>query len=359
VAAHDDWDGGKMDGFVWVGGPAAMGYYDYHMLPYYWTYAANYVLFDNFFESVLSYSLPAHLYLIAAQSGGFVKGPTPEVFEFETIMEELDPMGISWKYYCRTNLPDAWNPVDEVLRAYSLWNPLPHMAGIMNNSKLLSRDVPGYEFYEDVKNGTLPQVSFIMPILEVSEHAPFGPIEGQKYVVTLVNTIMNSQYWKDSAIFVVWDDWGGYYDHVPPPQVDEYGLGVRVPALLISPYARQNYVSHTLYEFSSFIKLIENQFGINKTLTERDAKANSFYEEFDFNQAPRTPLILDPENPPEWNPSTVTTIKNTQTSGGFYVGGEMLDFQVSELLPWLVVGTIIASATLVSVIVVYRRSRKP
>ena len=104
-AAHESYDNGKMDGFVWTSGPNAMGYYDYHMLPYYWTYASNYVLFDNFFESVLSYSLPAHLYLVAGQSAGYVTGKAPPVFDAKTIMEELKQAGISWKYYVGTTFP--------------------------------------------------------------------------------------------------------------------------------------------------------------------------------------------------------------------------------------------------------------
>jgi phospholipase C len=352
-AAHESYDDGKMDGFVWTSGPNAMGYYDYQMLPYYWTYALNYVLFDNFFESVLSYSLPAHLYLVAGQSGGYVTGKAPSVFDVKTIMEELQPAGISWRYYVGTTFPGQFSPalmnedpdptdnwvvgnvwlnntdaadmadglgVQSVnsqaaaeTPAYGLWNPLPHISGIMDDANLLSRDVPGSEFYIDVQNGNLPQVSWVIPAEPVSEHPDAGPVLGQKYVVGLVNTIMQSQYWKDSAIFIVWDDWGGFYDHVPPPMIDQYGLGFRVPALLISPYARQNYVSHRLYEFSSFLTLIEDQFRL-KALTNRDTGANSFSDEFNFNQPPRQPLVLDQSKPPSWNPSTVTTVSTTQTS---------------------------------------------
>ncbi len=350
-AAHEDYDNGKMNGFVWTSGPNAMGYYDYHMLPYYWTYASNYVLFDNFFEPVLSYSLPAHLYLVAGQSGGYVTGTAPPAFDVKTIMEELQPAGISWKYYVGTNFPgkfatglmnqdpdptdnwvigNVWLNSTDIANSgssspqsltpdaagtprYGLWNPLPHIASIMNNPALLSNDVPGSEFYSDIASGKLPQVSWVMPAEPVSEHPNAGPMPGQKYVVGLLNTIMQSQYWKDSAIFVVWDDWGGFYDHVPPPMVDQYGLGFRVPALLISPYARQSYVSHRLYEFSSFLTLIEDQFGL-RALTNRDSSANSFRDEFDFSQSPRIPLVLDPNNPPTWTPSTVTSTSSTQTS---------------------------------------------
>jgi phospholipase C len=224
-----------MDGFVWAASRDSnpsnvMGHYNYTMLPYYWTYASNYVLFDNFFHSILSYSLPNHLYLIAAQSGGYVSGTVPAVFNFTTIMEELSP-GVSWKYYYETNLPGAGITDESELMAHDppestfddYVDPLPRMEGIVSKG-LLSHNVKGSEFYTDVQSGTLPQVSWIVPAEAVSEHPTASPAVGQKYVVTLVNTIMQSQYWKDTAIFIAWDDWGGFYDHVPPPQVDQYGL---------------------------------------------------------------------------------------------------------------------------------------
>jgi phospholipase C len=384
-AAHEDWDNGKMDGFVWTSGRNAMGYYDYHMLPYYWTYASNYVLFDNFFEPVLSASLPAHLYLIAAQSGGYVTGAAPPVFDFKTIMEELKPSGISWKYYVGTNIPgrfsltamyedpdptDNWvigniwvnstdnsadggsigaEEIDAQARTpnYGLWNPLPHMAGIMNDPELLSQDVPGYEFYDDVQSGNLPQVSWVIPAESVSEHPNAGPQAGQKYVVTLVNTIMQSQYWKDTTIFITWDDWGGFYDHVSPPQVDKYGLGFRVPALLISPYAKQSYISHVQYDFSSFLVFIEDQFGL-RPLTNRDANAKSFSGEFDFSQHPRQPLILNPNNPPQWSTSTVTTVTRTT-----------LPSEIPTTPLWTVAGSVIALVVVSALIAIgYASVRK-
>jgi len=353
-AAHTCWDNGKMDGFVWSakGNSNVMGHYDYHMLPYYWTYASNYVLFDNFFHSVLSYSLPNHLYLISGQSGGYVKGKPPAVFDFETIMEELSP-AISWKYYFGTNLPGTGITNGSELIAhdtsessyYDYTNPLPHMKGIMSNASLLSRDVPGSEFYTDVQSGTLSQVSWIVPAPVVSEHPTHSPMVGQKYVVTLVNTIMQSQYWKETAIFIAWDDWGGFYDHVPPPQVDQYGLGFRVPVLLISPYARQGYISHTLYEHSSYLAFIENQFGL-KPLTNRDMMANSFYGEFDFNQPPRQPLILNPNSPPHWNASTITTATSAtlpseiSTPQGMATGSVIALAVVSALSALILIGYI-------------------
>jgi len=345
-AAHTCWDNGKMDGFVWAakGRSNVMGHYDCNMLPYYWAYASNYVLFDNFFHSVLSFSLPNHLYLISAQSGGYVKGTPPTVFDFKTIMEELSP-ATSWKYYYETNLPGAGITNEPELMAhddpessfYDYTNPLPHMKGIMSNASLLSRDVPGSEFYTDVQSGSLSQVSWIVPAGAVSEHPTHSPEVGQKYVVTLVNTIMQSQYWKETAIFIAWDDWGGFYDHVPPPQVDQYGLGFRVPVLLISPYARQGYVSHTQYEHSSYLTFIENQFGLRR-LTNRDTMANSFYGEFDFSQPPRQPLILNPNSPPNCNVSTTTTTTSTTLPTTQAIGWVIALALVSALSAVILIG---------------------
>jgi phospholipase C len=380
-----------------------MGYYDYNILPYYWTYAANYVLFDNMFESVLSYSLPAHLYLVAGQSGGYVTGRAPPVFDVKTIMEELKPAGVSWKYYVGTTFPgqfspalmnedpdptDNWvigniwlNNTDDSAGSlgpqttepnaastpqYGLWNPLPHIADVMSDPTLLSHDVAGSQFYTDIQSGNLPQVSWVMPNPRVSEHPNAGPVLGQKYVVTLVNTIMQSQYWKDSAIFVVWDDWGGFYDHVPPPMIDEYGLGFRVPALLISPYARQNFVSHHQYEFSSFLTLIENQFGL-KALTNRDSGANSFTDEFDFNQAQRAPLVLDPSNPPSWAQQTSTSISSTGLSSTSIASTQTSTSSIpigpspaSTTPEWAVIlGAIAVAAAAIIVVLAVNMRRRP
>lgn len=191
-----------------------------------------------------------------------------------------------------------------------------------------------------------------MPAPTVSEHPNNGPVEGQKFVVGLVNTIMQSQYWKDSAIFIVWDDWGGFYDHVPPPMIDQYGLGFRVPALLISPYARQNYVSHRLYEFSSFLTLIEDQFRL-KALTNRDMNANSFSDELNFNQAPRSPLILDQTKPPSWNSSTLTTVSGTQTSSS------TLNIEEASTPLWVVILSAVAVAAAALTIAVAANRKKP
>jgi phospholipase C len=166
-----------------------------------------------------------------------------------------------------------------------------------------------------------------------------GPVTGAPLPIKHI-IIMQSQYWKDTAIFITWDDWGGFYDHVPPPQIDKYGLGFRVPALPISPYAKQRYISHIQYDFSSFLVFIEDQFGL-RPLTNRDANANSFNGEFDFSQHPRQPLILNPNNPPQWSTSTVTTVTSTT-----------LPSEIPTMPLWTVAGSVITLVVVSALIVI-------
>jgi phospholipase C len=147
------------------------------------------------------------------------------------------------------------------------------------------------QFYTDAAAGTLPQVSWVIPSGAVSEHPPAGVREGMAYVTGLIDSIMQGPDWNTTAIFLAWDDWGGFYDHVVPPKVDQYGFGLRVPGLVISPYARQDYKDHNTYSFESWLKIVEERFGV-KSLTARDANAKDMLADFDFTQQPRQPVIL-------------------------------------------------------------------
>ena len=142
-----------------------------------------------------------------------------------------------------------------------------------------------------------------MPAFDDSEHPPALAQKGMWYVTTLISALMKSAYWKDSVVFLTWDDYGGFYDHVPPPEVDAFGYGPRVPALVISPYAKQGYISHYVYDFTSILKFIEQRFRLSH-LTARDLRANGMADCFDFEQQPLSPLILPvPSHLPQW-PST-------------------------------------------------------
>ena len=181
-----------------------------------------------------------------------------------------------------------------------------------NDPNQFGRLVNANQFYTDAKNGTLPQVSWVIPNATQSEHPPNSVRAGMSYVTGLVNAVMQGPNWNSSAIFISWDDWGGFYDHVTPPKVDKYGLGIRVPGLVISPYARQGYVDHKTYSFESWLKLVEERFGVN-SMTARDNNANDMYDSFDFTQAPRPPVILDSQGSP-YPPPLQTLARSPGTS---------------------------------------------
>jgi phospholipase C len=294
TAAHNAYDDGKMDGFIAAqkGSNVTMGYYDYHLIPYYWDYAAQYVLFDDFFSSVMGPSLPNHIYLIAGQAGGLTIDSRDGVFnftsstvksddfEFESVINELEAAHVSWRYYAGGE------------GFLNNWNPLPAFPYVENNASLVQNIWDTGQFVNDLKNGSLPSVSWVMPDSDtVSEEPPANVTLGEQTAVSEINAVMNSQYWNSTAIFLTWDDWGGFYDHVPPPQVDQYGYGFRVPLIILSPYAKQGYVDNTQGDFTSILKFIETDFQLSP-LSTRDAAANDLYGAFDFTQAPRAPLVL-------------------------------------------------------------------
>jgi phospholipase C len=314
-AAHVAYDNGKMDGFVYaqdslhLNGTAAMGYYTRSDLPYYYDYADNYVLDDNFFSSLLGPSLPNHLYIASGTSGGIIdnqggklntagQGLSGLHLTWLTLAQELSAASVSWAWYTGDNDPSAG----------SLWNVLPLFAYFQQHPNVLTANVQNTQsFVDSVQDGNLPAVSWITPGAwkppnlpsaiqdsAVSEHPPARLDAGMDYVATLVNDVMQSQYWSNSAIIITWDDYGGFYDHVPPPQVDAYGEGFRVPTLVISPYSKHHYTDSTMYEFGSLLNLAETVFNVSP-LTSRDENANNMTNSFDFQQAPQPPLI-EPAN---------------------------------------------------------------
>jgi len=292
--AHAEFDGGKMDSFVYTAASVmTMGYFDYHQIPYYWDYASQYVLMDNYFSSVAGPSLPNHLYLVAGQSGGIVTNDRPATLRFPSILDELQTSGVSWGYYAQVYA--------------SGWNPLPIFKSLITNDSLMKGIGDTSTFPSDIVAGTLPSVSWVMPQDEkVSEHPPQNVTAGQDWVVGLVDQIMRSQYWWSTAVFITWDDYGGWYDHVPPPQVDKYGYGFRVPCLIVSPCAKRGFIDPTLADHSSILKFIETLFNL-QPLAARDAAASNLMEAFDFSQKARAPLILPGSYLPEHYPLTPLT----------------------------------------------------
>ena len=273
-----------MDGFLLESNSdLPFGYYDSTEIPYYWDYASQFVLLDNYYTSVMGSSIPNHLYLLTGQSGTLHDNPPWRVDIREnitSITDELDKNNVTWKYYYGFTQPFQWIKSFEV-------------------KSRLANIIPEDKFISDVANNSLPSVAWITPTQ--SEHPPLDVTKDQRQVVSLVNAIMQSNYWNSTVIFITWDDWGGWYDHVSPPQVDKFGYGFRAPLLVISPYAKQGFVDHTLNDHTSILKFIENLYSL-PPLAKRDAAANNLLEPFNFSQIPRTPLILPGQYVPDHYP---------------------------------------------------------
>jgi phospholipase C len=349
---------GRMDGFVreareaphrcqyahdYVCAPAAaldvMGYHDDRELPIYWDYARNFVLHDRMFAPIASWSLPVHLFMVSAWSArckhanqpfscrNEISGPS-KPYDFSTriglrkthfawtdLTQLLHEARVSWRYYVfEGKEPDCAH--DEALSCDrqqqkpgtpSIWNPLPAFDTVKKNHQVDNVQSVS-RFFRAANKGTLPAVSWVIPNDNVSEHPPARVSTGQAYVASVVNAIMRGPNWKDTAIFVAWDDWGGYYDHVVPPKIDENGYGIRVPSLLISPYAKRGYVDHQTLSFDAYLKFIEDVFlkgqrldpmtdgrpDPRPTVRENVAELGDLRNSFDFSQKPRPPHILDP-----------------------------------------------------------------
>jgi phospholipase C len=170
------------------------------------------------------------------------------------------------------------------------WMPLLSFDRFIDNPELSSHIVDLNEYYTDLQNGTLPAVSYVL-LLGATEHPLSDPSLGQKKMKIMIQALMQSDSWKSSAFMITYDESGGWYDHVPPPQIDKYGYGFRVPALLVSPYARRGYMDSTLLDHTSILKFIEDNWGI-MPLAERDAKANNILSGFDFSKPPRDPILV-------------------------------------------------------------------
>jgi len=331
----DQYNNGKMDGFVYAldqhkqDGRLAMGYYDGTDIPYYWNLADNYVLFDRLFSSAKNGSFDNHMFLVAAAppktsnisaSNGYADTPT--------IFDRLQAKGIPWKYYTQNYDPTITyrNVVGKGNReSQVLWVPLLNFDRFIDNPALNKNIVDLSQIYDDLHGNTLPAVSFITPS-GASEHPPGSIQTGQAFTRALIQEIMRSKYWDNTAFLLMYDDWGGWYDHVVPPQVDAAGYGMRVPGLLVSPYARQGFIDSTQHDFTSVLKFIEQNWNV-LPLTKRDANANSFIEAFNFDAAARPPVYI----------SSVRTVPPTKAAVPIWV--IVLAYAIAILLPVGVIGT--------------------
>jgi len=326
-----DLDNGKMDGFARsnMNPPTfAYAYVPRSEIQIYWTLAGQYVLGDRMFQSNTGPSFPAHLYMIAGQSAlateppdsGFwgcdapagttvpLLGPNgtdlfPGVFpcwDYATAADLLDARSMTWRYYA----PAGGNPIN----VDSAYDAIRHIRyGADWNRNVI---YPQTQVLTDIQNGHLAQVTWVIPDYLHSDHPGSGSVEGPDWVASVVNAIGQSKFWNSTAIFICWDDWGGWYDHVLPPTVDAMGPGFRVPVIVVSPYAKHGYISHHVHEASGFIAFIEHNWGLGN-LGARDATADDFSDCFDYSQKPRafapiatrtTPdkLILEkPSGPPD------------------------------------------------------------
>jgi len=293
------YNGGKMDGFVHSlnqrnqDGRLTMGFYDDRDIPYYWNLADEYVLFDRFFTSASRGSFTNHVFWVSGAPGN-ERDAEEGLGDLPTIFDSLQERGISWKFYVQNYDPGItyrtadYYPPNRASQV--IWVPLLNYPRFIDDPELSSHIVDLDEYFEDLQNGTLPAVAFMAPS-GPSEHPPQHPGSGQTFVRTLITELMRSDFWYSSVFLLTYDDWGGWYDHVPPPVVDDYGYGFRAPALLVSPYARQGYVDSTVLDFTSMLRFIEDNWGL-EPLAERDANANSIASAFDFTLAPREPRFL-------------------------------------------------------------------
>jgi|SRR4051794_30158688 phospholipase C len=350
--ALQDINGGAMDGFVAQAaetrfgacllphdpactrpthGTDIMGHYDRRELQNYWRYADNFVLHDHMYESASSYTLPAHLFLVSAWSArcasptdpmsctsaleapGAVPGvPNAKAFPWTDITQLLFNAGVSWRYYVaqgtQPDCDDAGDyciPKPQKAGSSSIFNPLPEFNTVRDNGQLGNIQTAD-QFLEAARNGTLPAVSWVVPSGTNSEHPHATPSRGTGWVTSLVNAVMSGPDWDSSAVFVTWDDWGGFYDGSPPPTVDQNGYGIRLPSFMISPYAKQGYIDHQTHSFDSYLKLVEDRFlggqrldpatdgrpDSRPTVREAVPTLGDLTQNFDFNQSPRPPMLL-------------------------------------------------------------------
>jgi phospholipase C len=366
-----DVNGGQMDGFIQQAergrkgclsqdNPTCgtktetdvMGYHTAAEIPNYWTYAKDFVLDDHMFEPVKSWSLPDHLYMVSAWSAlcanaspsscvNDIVGPvgtrqmerqvdralrtgTANIDDAWTdITWLLYAKKVSWAYYIETgDQPDCEDdasmtcpPVRQKYNTPGIWNPLPLFEDVQKDHQLHNIK-PLEDYFSSARAGKLPAVTWIVPSNQNSEHPPSSVHQGQAYTTALINAAMKSPDWDSTAIFLQWDDWGGFYDQVVPPAVDQNGYGLRVPGLVISPYAKKGFIDHETLSSDAYLKFVEDDFLDGARLNpktdgrpdprpdvrENEPELGNIAADFDFSQKPRAPVLL-PTNPQTDSPS--------------------------------------------------------
>ena len=316
-----EYDGGDMDGFANANAGSLRGqigqynyrYVDPKQIQPYWAIAKHYVLADHMFTTQSSGSFTGHQDLVAggtaiSRFASVIDDPIPSnppwgcdssaqtatniitvkrdvergagpfpCFGWKTLASLIDRAGLTWRYYT-PNICCAGG---------AIWNAFDAIKAVRYSDEWKTNVIsPPSDFLRVARRGELPALTWVVPNVHDSDHPGGGPDTGPEWVARVVDAIGEGPHWKSTAIVVVWDDWGGLYDHVPPPQIDYQGLGFRVPMLVISPYAKKGYVSHTQYEFGSILKFVENTFQLGSLYTS-DVRATSIADCFDFTQPPR------------------------------------------------------------------------
>ena len=364
VDARQDVDGGRMDGFVRRAQQAAsigcgvavnpvcraarasgsrdvVGYKDDRDIPNYWAYARAFVLQDHMFQPDATWSLPAHLFMVSGWSARCARADDPmscrnaldqpeairdwltrpqrrPSYAWTDLTWLLHQHGVSWRYYVADGTQPDCDDDQMVCTAKpqhpgtpDIWNPLPYFTTVHDDGQR-GNVQPLSQFLAAARSGKLPAVSWVVPNGTLSEHPPASVHAGQAYVTNLVNTVMRGPDWPSTAVFLSWDDWGGFYDHVVPPHVDQNGYGLRVPGLVISPYARRGMVDHQTLSFDAYLKFIEDDFlagarldphtdgrpDPRPTVREEAPQLGDLQADFGFTQPPSPPLPLPPNNPP-------------------------------------------------------------
>jgi phospholipase C len=357
LAASEAMDSGKMDGFLKVaergctkttpkcricteaashGCVDVMSYHDAREIPNYWTYAQNYVLQDNMFESNASWSLPEHNALVSGWSAeckftdnnplnctSSLEPPRPTKANnaWTDVTYLLNKASVSWRYYifegqepdCQSDEEVVCSPRTQGPKTSGIWNPLVNFADVKQDGQLGNIQSINNLFSatRETSQCALPNVSWVIPNFEVSEHPNGNKVGGavsvgQAYVTTVINSIMKSPCWSSTAIFLSWDDWGGFYDHVTPPVIDANGYGIRVPGLVISPYAKTGFIDHQQLSHDAYLKFIEDDFlggqrlnpgtdgrpDARPVVREEASGLGTLAEDFNFNQTPRPPMLL-------------------------------------------------------------------
>jgi phospholipase C len=294
---------GKMNGFVSAyqsqgrNGSRVMGYYDSRQLPFYWNAASSYVLFDHFFSAAL-YGIRANRsYWVSAAPAPGGRGEIPQggYGKLQTIFDRLQAANVSWKFYVQDYNPgntyQTASPAN--LQTQTSRVPLVDYYRFTHDPVLASHIVGLEQYYKDLAAGTLPAVTYIASASGDNERSARSIAAGQDLVRNLVTQLMQSRYWDSSALMWSYDGSGGWYDHVRPPRAGPATLGFRVPALLISAYARQGLIDHSVLDYTSALRFIEQNWNL-APLTARDARANSLASAFDFTGGPRAPALIPP-----------------------------------------------------------------